>query len=128
MSFHALTYVPQRLPERKEEDRSLHERVLVPAIEDVCRLGDIQAVDAPSPINPGATNGYWRSTRNAVLQGKRTGRPGAGLVEELDPDAINRDGNSGKGLTPDDAVSTTRLNNRPPFLQRAVYTYGSANH
>lgn len=60
---------------------------------------------APLPMTPGATNGYWRFTRNAVLQGKRTGRLPAGLVIELDPDAVNRDGEDGKGLTPDDAVS-----------------------
>ncbi|KAI0668046.1 nuclear pore protein 84/107 [Trametes maxima] len=61
---------------------------------------------APSPtmLDPGATNGYWRFTRNAVLQGKRTGRTGAGLVGELDPDAVNRDGIEEKGLAPDDAV------------------------
>ncbi|KAI0723479.1 nuclear pore protein 84/107 [Earliella scabrosa] len=59
---------------------------------------------APQPTTPGATNGYWRFTRNAVLQGKRTGRLGAGLVTELDPDAVNRDGEDGKGLTPDDAA------------------------
>ena len=64
---------------------------------------------APSPasIDPGATNGYWRFTRNALLQGKRTGRMGAGLVTELDPDAVNRDGVDEKGLAPDDAVSTS---------------------
>ncbi|KAI0653097.1 nuclear pore protein 84/107 [Cubamyces menziesii] len=61
---------------------------------------------APSPasIDPGATNGYWRFTRNALLQGKRTGRMGAGLVTELDPDAVNRDGVEEKGLAPDDAA------------------------
>ncbi|EIW52209.1 uncharacterized protein TRAVEDRAFT_156299 [Trametes versicolor FP-101664 SS1] len=61
---------------------------------------------APSPasLDPGATNGYWRFTRNAVLQGKRTGKTGAGLVEELDPDAVNRDEVDEKGLAPDDAA------------------------
>ncbi|KAI9065014.1 hypothetical protein FKP32DRAFT_1675146 [Trametes sanguinea] len=61
---------------------------------------------APSPaaLDPGATNGYWRFTRNALLQGKRTGRMGAGLVTELDPDAVNRDGVEEKGLAPDDAA------------------------
>ncbi|KAI8970749.1 nuclear pore protein 84/107 [Trametes punicea] len=61
---------------------------------------------APSPValDPGATNGYWRFTRNALLQGKRTGRTGAGLVTELDPDAVNRDGVEEKGLAPDDAA------------------------
>ncbi|OJT05441.1 Nucleoporin nup107 [Trametes pubescens] len=61
---------------------------------------------APSPagLDPGATNGYWRFTRNAVLQGKRTGKTGAGLVVELDPDAVNRDGVEEKGLAPDDAA------------------------
>ena len=62
---------------------------------------------APFPAAPGATNGYWRFTRNAVLQGKRTGRMGVGLVDELDPDAASRDAKDGKGLTPDDAVRTT---------------------
>ena len=64
---------------------------------------------APSPasIDPGATNGYWRFTRNALLQGKRTGRTGAGLVTEMDPDAVNREGVEEKGLAPDDAVSTS---------------------
>ncbi|OBZ72749.1 hypothetical protein A0H81_06689 [Grifola frondosa] len=57
----------------------------------------------PSAYPLGATTGYWRFTRNAVLQGKRTGRPGAGLVSEMDPDAINRDTSEGKGLAPDDA-------------------------
>lgn len=66
---------------------------------------------APSPagLDPGATNGYWRFTRNAVLQGKRTGKTGAGLVEELDPDAVNRDEVDEKGLAPDDAVSTVSI-------------------
>ncbi|KAH9940156.1 nuclear pore protein 84/107 [Epithele typhae] len=60
---------------------------------------------APMPATPGVTNGYWRFTRNAVLQGKRTGRQGAGVVEELDPDAPNRAaGEEGKGLAPDDAT------------------------
>ncbi|KAI0739444.1 nuclear pore protein 84/107 [Daedaleopsis nitida] len=59
---------------------------------------------APLPLTPGASNGYWRFTRNTVLQGKRTGRLPAGLVTELDPDAVNRDGEDGKGLTPDDAA------------------------
>ncbi|KAI0350765.1 hypothetical protein OH77DRAFT_1412455 [Trametes cingulata] len=60
---------------------------------------------APSPalFDPGATNGYWRFTRNAVVQGKRTGRMGAGLVDELDPDAVNRDKKE-RGLAPDDAA------------------------
>ena len=61
---------------------------------------------APAPPAPGATNGYWRFTRNAVLQGKRTARPGAGLVEEMDPDAADRvAGDEGRNLAPDDAVS-----------------------
>ena len=61
---------------------------------------------APAPPAPGATNGYWRFTRNAVLQGRRTGRPGAGLVEEMDPDAADRvAGDEGRNLAPDDAVS-----------------------
>ncbi|RDX54330.1 hypothetical protein OH76DRAFT_1341693 [Lentinus brumalis] len=59
---------------------------------------------APFPAAPGATNGYWRFTRNAVLQGKRTGRMGVGLVGELDPDAASREAKDGKGLTPDDAA------------------------
>lgn len=67
---------------------------------------------APAPTIPGATNGYWRFTRNAVLQGKRTARAGAGLVTDLDPDAVNREGADGKGLTPDDAVRDTILSNR----------------
>ncbi len=60
---------------------------------------------APLPATPGATNGYWRFTRNAVLQGKRTGRVAGGVVAELDPDAVNRGAEEGKGLAPDDAVS-----------------------
>lgn len=73
---------------------------------------------APSPagLDPGATNGYWRFTRNAVLQGKRTGKTGAGLVEELDPDAVNRDEVDEKGLAPDDAVSTVSI----PLLAEAT--------
>ncbi|TBU21786.1 nuclear pore protein 84/107 [Dichomitus squalens] len=59
---------------------------------------------APLPATPGATNGYWRFTRNAVLQGKRTGRVAGGVVSELDPDAVNRSGEEGKGLAPDDAA------------------------
>ncbi|KAI0773023.1 nuclear pore protein 84/107 [Trametes elegans] len=61
---------------------------------------------APSPavFDPGATNGYWRFTRNAVLQGKRTGRVAPGLISELDPDAVNREGVEEKGLAPDDAA------------------------
>ncbi|RPD76536.1 hypothetical protein L226DRAFT_460097 [Lentinus tigrinus ALCF2SS1-7] len=59
---------------------------------------------APFSPAPGATNGYWRFTRNAVLQGKRTGRMGVGLVDELDPDATSRDAEDGTGLTPDDAA------------------------
>ncbi|KAI1789328.1 nuclear pore protein 84/107 [Ganoderma leucocontextum] len=59
---------------------------------------------APLPATPGATNGYWRFTRNAVLQGKRTGRIAGGVVAELDPDAVNRGGEEGKGLAPDDAA------------------------
>ncbi|KAH9850869.1 nuclear pore protein 84/107 [Lenzites betulinus] len=62
------------------------------------------SVPSPAPLEPGATNGYWRFTRNAVLQGKRTGRTGAGLVGELDPDVVNRDGVEEKGLAPDDAA------------------------
>ena len=60
---------------------------------------------APLPATPGATNGYWRFTRNAVLQGKRTGRVAGGVVSELDPDAVNRGSEEGKSLAPDDTVS-----------------------
>lgn len=64
---------------------------------------------APDPTAPGATNGYWRFTRNAVLQGKRTGKAG-GIVEEMDPDAPERSaGQEGGGLVPDDAVSSLSL-------------------
>ncbi|TBU55991.1 107-domain-containing protein [Dichomitus squalens] len=59
---------------------------------------------APPPATPGATNGYCRFTRNAVLEGKRTGRVASGVVSELDPDAVNRSGEEGKGLAPDDAA------------------------
>ncbi|KAI0363800.1 hypothetical protein BV20DRAFT_957521 [Pilatotrama ljubarskyi] len=65
---------------------------------------------SPAPLDPGATNGYWRFTRNAVLQGKRTGRMGAGLVTELDPDAVNRDRKE-RGLAPDDAAYEKTLLN-----------------
>ena len=60
---------------------------------------------APAPIVPEAANGYWKFTKHRLTQAQRTGnrKDVETLVQELDPDAVNRD--DVRVLAADDAVS-----------------------
>jgi hypothetical protein len=59
---------------------------------------------APPPQRPEATTGYWKFTKHNVMQSLRTGMGHKdGLVKQMDPDAVNREG--GRGLAADDTVS-----------------------
>ncbi|PPQ97470.1 hypothetical protein CVT26_002818, partial [Gymnopilus dilepis] len=57
---------------------------------------------APNPTQVEATTGYWRVTKATILQGLRTGQGQGkeGVVKEMDPDAVGREG---RGLVGDDA-------------------------
>lgn len=59
--------------------------------------------------------GYWKFNMHRLLQGLRTGnqRDLVGVVQELDPDAVNRE--DGKALSSDDAVCAHRIHDN---LQR----------
>ncbi|KZT66080.1 hypothetical protein DAEQUDRAFT_813825 [Daedalea quercina L-15889] len=57
---------------------------------------------ASPPIDPGPTNGYWKFTKHVAMQNLRMGTSAGGIVSEMDPDAVNRDG-QGKSLAVDDA-------------------------
>ena len=62
---------------------------------------------APAPLRPEATTGYWKFTKYNVMQSLRTGTGHRdGLVKEMDPDAVNRDRECGRGLSADDTVSS----------------------
>ncbi|KAF8900838.1 nuclear pore protein 84/107 [Gymnopilus junonius] len=57
---------------------------------------------APTPSLPEANTGYWKFTKHTIMQGIRTGQgPRDGLVQEMDPDAVNK--GDGAGLAADDA-------------------------
>ncbi|KAG6828732.1 hypothetical protein H0H92_006920 [Tricholoma furcatifolium] len=62
---------------------------------------------APAPLGPEATTGYWRFTKLGVMQALRTGGGGASareaLITRMDPDALSRPSEGGKGLAADDA-------------------------
>lgn len=60
---------------------------------------------APTPILPEPSNGYWKFTKLRLTQSQRTGnkRDVETLVQEMDPDAVNRD--DMRVLAADDAVS-----------------------
>lgn len=60
---------------------------------------------APNPRPPEAATGYWKFTHLRLQQAQRIGdrRDVQKLVQELDPDAVNRP-NGGKVLSADDAV------------------------
>lgn len=61
---------------------------------------------APASLRPEATIGYWKFTKYNVMQSLRTGTGHRdGLVKEMDPDAVNRDRDRGRGLAADDMVS-----------------------
>lgn len=63
---------------------------------------------APAPLPVEATTGYWKFTKYNVMQSLRTGAGHRdGLVKEMDPDAVNRDKESGRGLAADDTVCRT---------------------
>jgi nuclear pore complex protein Nup107 len=57
---------------------------------------------APAPQCPEATTGYWKFTKYNVMQSLRTGTGRDGLVREMDPDAVSREG---RNLAADDTVS-----------------------
>jgi len=69
---------------------------------------------APHPQHPEATTGYWRFTKHSVMQTLRTGSRRDGLVKQMDPDAVNRDG--GWTLAADDA-------SYEKSLAQALYSY-----
>ncbi|KAH9929251.1 nuclear pore protein 84/107 [Fomitopsis serialis] len=72
------------------------------------------AASAVPPLDPGATNGYWRFTNHVVKQNLRTGGAAGGIVSEMDPDAVNR-GEQAKALAVDDA-------NYERLLLQALFT------
>ena len=60
---------------------------------------------APPPVLPEANTGYCKFTKHTIIQGIQTGHAHReGLVSEMDPDSVNRDG--GARLAADDAVSS----------------------
>jgi len=62
---------------------------------------------APPPPHPDASTGYWRFTKNRVMQGRWTGNAGRAaenVVREMDPDAVVREAEAGRSLAGDDAV------------------------
>jgi len=62
---------------------------------------------APPPPRPDASTGYWRFTKNRVMQGRWTGNAGRAaenVVREMDPDAVVREAKVGRSLAGDDAV------------------------
>ncbi|KAI0294069.1 nuclear pore protein 84/107 [Multifurca ochricompacta] len=61
---------------------------------------------APPPPHPDASNGYWRLTKNRVMQGRWTGNAGRAadsVVRDMDPDAVVREAEVGHNLAADDA-------------------------
>ncbi|KZT02139.1 uncharacterized protein LAESUDRAFT_717045 [Laetiporus sulphureus 93-53] len=51
-----------------------------------------QTAPVPDVSNAGALNGYWRFMKIAIMQGLQMGQRTAGIVTEMDPDAVNRGG------------------------------------
>lgn len=68
---------------------------------------------APQPHHSEATTGYWKFTKHGIMQAKRTGSTRDGLIKEMDPDAVNREGRT---LAADDA-------SYEKSLAQALYSY-----
>ncbi|KAI0318304.1 nuclear pore protein 84/107 [Amylostereum chailletii] len=71
---------------------------------------------APPPPCPEPTTGYWRFTQHRLMHALRTGNSGKavdGIVKEMDPDAVAREG---RALAADDA-------NHEKALAQTLYAY-----
>lgn len=60
------------------------------------------------PQHPEATTGYWKFTKNSIMQSLRSGSGKRdALIKNMDPDAVNRE--EGKTLATDDTVRSCQL-------------------